>query len=349
MHTSDRFLLIIPLCACIVALCSLAWHSTPVRSKREARFRHLHGLQLPATADGAWDASITDDDAEWPGADFLWPGGAGPSQSNPARAGPSTDDAPGSSESHDAPGSSESHDASGSSESGCKRNSGDLRGDGECAGTGEVPHEHEQPDGGSEPGNGRHGDGYTTDTQDDETEETDEGEMDEESAIADAKRVGMCAAAASEQVQCVLNSGGGARGECSTSKVAACLSRLEIAQARPGTASVVVPTRYGRIVVPLSDSFEGLALLFYGEWMEWGLSVLAQLVAPGSTVLDINPGTGSTTIALAHILGPSGRFSPATPPQQHQTPSPSPFRPPLSPRRSRREAYPPAPTYTPAP
>jgi hypothetical protein len=70
---NDRFLLIVPLCAAVVALSSLAWHSAPDVGARSAnRLRHLRALELGAAAEGAWEAAVTERDEEWPGAG--WPG-----------------------------------------------------------------------------------------------------------------------------------------------------------------------------------------------------------------------------------------------------------------------------------
>lgn len=274
MPSRERFLLIVPLCAAICALASLTWHTAPPghrgHSGHMSRLRHLRGLKMHAAADGAWDS----DGAAW------WP--------DDGRGG-ATDDAMG-----------DSAGAGNSADDGASTGDGASDGDKACADTPRRPH---APTAGA-------GSGDTADGAADE-EAIDEEAIDEdddaESTIEDEKRVGMCAAAASEQVQCVLNSGGGAQGECGTNKVAACLARLEIARTGPQAATVLVHTKYGRMVLPLADSFEGLALLLYGEWMEWGLGVLEHVVPKGATILDVSPGTGSVTLALAHMVGDSGR------------------------------------------
>ena len=273
MHSGDRFVLLIPLCAAVAAFCSLAWHgSAPAHFRTaEARLRHLRGWQLGASAEGAWDLSTHSDHADWPRE--LW---AEPAM-NAAPAHVASVDA-----NTDAEASAANCDAGTGKGSASGREEDDAFGGG---------HRRHSDAGGQEEAAG--GD-----------------EFDAEGDVEDEKRVGMCAAAAAEQVQCVLSSGGGARGECGTRKLAACLSRLAIMQADPSSATVIAHTRYGRMVLPLADSFQGLALLFYGEWLEWGLNVLLPLlkaVPKAATVLDVNPGAGGGTLALAHMLGKQGR------------------------------------------
>ena len=77
MQRDDRFLLLVPLCASVVALSSLAWHSAPdVGARGASRLRHLpggsqRGIELAAAAEGAWEAAVTESDEDWPGAG--WP------------------------------------------------------------------------------------------------------------------------------------------------------------------------------------------------------------------------------------------------------------------------------------
>jgi hypothetical protein len=311
MQRDDRFLLLVPLCASVVALSSLAWHSAPdVGARGASRLRHLpggsqRGLELAAAAEGAWEAAVTESDEDWPGAG--WPG-ADPGSLRAARALKRAVDA--------------------REPLGRAGNDRGSSGGETCADARQTPHmpadarpepqesgagrdrdsssragQHPEQD---RVGANKRGDGEQAAAGEDESKGDDAGE-DAESTIEDEKRVGMCAAVAAEQVQCVLRSGGGARGECSTTRVAACLARLEIARAGPASATVLVHTKYGRMVVPLVDSFEGLALLLYGEWIEWGLSVLEHLLVQGATVLDVNPGTGGATLALARMVGATGR------------------------------------------
>jgi len=269
---ADRFLVLVPLCAAVIALSSLAWHSEPPNG-RGAAARYLRAdAQARAAAEGAWDHNGRDG-GDWP-EELAWTG--------PRAARPSSTP----------PGAEEAAETGSCSETSPARGAGDhiVQSDLSSAARGAE----------SSAGAG----GFAEYGRD---EHSDEEDGDEET---DNDRVRMCAAAAAEQVQCVLNSGGGASGECSTSKISACLARLEIARAGPKAATVLVQTKYGRMVVPLADSFEGLALLMYGEWMEWGLMVLENLITKGgvTTILDVNPGTGGATLALSKMIGSKGRL-----------------------------------------
>jgi len=326
MQSHDRFLLIIPLCAAAIALSSLAWHSSPpdVAGHRHMRLRYLRDPQLESASEGAWDADATYTDTGWPGAD--WRGidrgtlraardlrheaatqtkatapesPQGEQRGNPTRADSSTVEkrCADSSQLQDAYSTDGPKFGAFASSSGDgeaqRREEKDLACDGGNCGDEPPVQEQEGLCEGEE-----------------EEEEDEDEENDSETAVEVERRVGMCAAAATEQVQCVLSSGGGAQGECGTNKLAACLARLEIARAGPNASTVIAHTKYGKMVLPLVDSFEGLALLFYGEWMEWGLNVIQHLVAQGAigaTVLDVNPGTGGVTLALARMVGTSGR------------------------------------------
>ena len=98
-----------------------------------------------------------------------------------------------------------------------------------------------------------------------DTHENDEEEPDERLPLR------TCAAAAAELVTCVLRSGGWP-GACSESRLRGCLVRT--GHARPGERATPVRTRHGRAVAVHADAFESLALMIYGEWMEWALGVL---------------------------------------------------------------------------
>ena len=279
---TDRFLLVVPLCAAAIALSSLAWHSEPSGGGRAARYGHLRrDVQLRAAAEGAWD------DGDWFGEQT---------------------------EFHTSADSLRSAESGTCPESKARSGSGAYSETSRVEGGGDEGTQHQGRAGGacrsSETGARSGGDAAESEEK---QHNEDEAEWDEEEDGGTAEgntRVRMCAAAAADQVQCVLNSGGGARGECSTSKLSSCLARLEIARAGPKAATVLAHTKYGRMVLPLSDSFEGLALLMYGEWMEWGLMVLKNLITQGgvSTILDVNPGTGGATLALAKMVGSKGRM-----------------------------------------
>jgi hypothetical protein len=86
-----------------------------------------------------------------------------------------------------------------------------------------------------------------------------------------------CAAAAAELVTCVLRSGGWP-GACSDARLRGCLART--GHVGPGERASLVAGRHGRAAVVHADVFESLALMMYGEWMEWGLGVLERSSSP---------------------------------------------------------------------
>ena len=82
---------------------------------------------------------------------------------------------------------------------------------------------------------------------------------DEENEVLPAS---MCAAGASELVQCVLRSGGRS-GMCSGQTYRACLERT--GRARKTAAMHMAQTKHGRMAVVHADAFESVSLLLYGE------------------------------------------------------------------------------------
>ncbi len=80
-----------------------------------------------------------------------------------------------------------------------------------------------------------------------------------------------CAAAAAELVTCVLRSGGWP-GACRDAGLRGCLART--GHVRPGERASLVAGRHGRAGAVHADAFESLALMMYGEWMEWAVGVL---------------------------------------------------------------------------
>jgi prolyl 4-hydroxylase len=287
MRCADRSLLFIPLCAAIIALSSLSLHRAPEHSATlDARLKHLRNLQPNAGADDAWR------DINWPGSHTAEMDGAWSAINWPGSR---------TAEAHDenVMAADKARDEMSSKASGGSDDVGNSCPDSR------VPEEPADQKNVQARKDAEQSAKQERKEQGTKEMDNDDGEL--ESTIEDEKRVGMCAAAASEQVQCVINSGGGARGECVTRKIAACLARLEVVKSGSMVSTVLVRTKYGRMVLPLADSFEGLALLLYGEWMEWGVDVLAHLVNSGATILDVNPGTGGVTLALARMVGAAGR------------------------------------------
>jgi hypothetical protein len=104
-------------------------------------------------------------------------------------------------------------------------------------------------------------------TQSDTSPDADEDDDSEEDKLP----IRTCSATAAELVTCVLRNGGWP-GACSDSRFRACLMRT--GHARPGERATLVPSRHGLASAVHADVFESLALMMYGEWMEWGLGVL---------------------------------------------------------------------------
>lgn len=69
----------------------------------------------------------------------------------------------------------------------------------------------------------------------------------------------------------------------------------------------LVTTRYGAMECLDSDSVVSCSLLRYGEWAQSELVLIAGLVCRGSVVVDVGAFLGTHTLALASMVGPSGR------------------------------------------
>jgi FkbM family methyltransferase len=67
-----------------------------------------------------------------------------------------------------------------------------------------------------------------------------------------------------------------------------------------------VDAKHGAFLVPPKDVYVGRSLEVYGEWCESEVALFAQLVKPGSTVVEAGANIGSHTVPLAQIVGPSG-------------------------------------------
>ena len=70
--------------------------------------------------------------------------------------------------------------------------------------------------------------------------------------------------------------------------------------------SAVVRARYGLVQYFPDDPVEGASLATYGEYRQGQLDFIATLVAQGSTVMEVCPGIGAHSIALARMTGPTG-------------------------------------------
>jgi FkbM family methyltransferase len=69
----------------------------------------------------------------------------------------------------------------------------------------------------------------------------------------------------------------------------------------------LVAGRHGYFLVNRYDEYVGQALFRYGEYGELEWEVLAQLIKPGATVVEVGANIGSHTVSLARAVGPTGR------------------------------------------
>ncbi|CAN5392845.1 hypothetical protein BH10PSE3_BH10PSE3_10810 [soil metagenome] len=60
-----------------------------------------------------------------------------------------------------------------------------------------------------------------------------------------------------------------------------------------------VPSRYGRIYTPVSDTVIGLSLSKYGEWAEHEIALLSSLLKDGPAILDVGANIGTHSLAFA--------------------------------------------------
>jgi FkbM family methyltransferase len=69
----------------------------------------------------------------------------------------------------------------------------------------------------------------------------------------------------------------------------------------------LVAGRHGYFIANKYDEYLGLALIRYGEYGELEWTLLAQLVKPGATVVEVGANIGTHTVSLAKAVGPGGR------------------------------------------
>jgi FkbM family methyltransferase len=70
--------------------------------------------------------------------------------------------------------------------------------------------------------------------------------------------------------------------------------------------TVLVESRHGVMECLEGDSIISRALMLYGEWAQLELDVIARMVQPGDTVLDVGAFIGTHTLAFAHMVGTGG-------------------------------------------
>lgn len=69
----------------------------------------------------------------------------------------------------------------------------------------------------------------------------------------------------------------------------------------------VKPCRYGLMIYQPNDAYIGRSLDLYGEFSEAEVALFRAAVRPGQTVLDVGANIGAHTLALARLVGPTGR------------------------------------------
>ena len=65
--------------------------------------------------------------------------------------------------------------------------------------------------------------------------------------------------------------------------------------------------RYGRMLYNKNDAFTGRSLELYGEWKQKELDLLAQVIRPGSLVVDVGANIGCHTLFFAKMAGLRGK------------------------------------------
>lgn len=73
---------------------------------------------------------------------------------------------------------------------------------------------------------------------------------------------------------------------------------------------VVVPTRYGRMMVLENDRYMGRAMIRTGEYSESEVALWRQLLRPGMIACDVGANIGAHTVALAQMVGLVFAFEP---------------------------------------
>lgn len=65
--------------------------------------------------------------------------------------------------------------------------------------------------------------------------------------------------------------------------------------------------KHGTFTYNRNDTFIGRSLQQYGEWCEFELDLLAPLIKPGDTVIDVGAYIGTHTVAFSRMVGDSGQ------------------------------------------
>lgn len=81
--------------------------------------------------------------------------------------------------------------------------------------------------------------------------------------------------------------------------------------------SACARTRFGLAQYFPDEPVVGGSLEHYGEYLQGQLELLASLVTPGSTVMEVGAGVGAHAVPLSQMLGPSGHLLAAEPRRVH--------------------------------
>jgi FkbM family methyltransferase len=77
-----------------------------------------------------------------------------------------------------------------------------------------------------------------------------------------------------------------------------------------------VAGKYGPILANSFDEYVGQSLIEYGDYSEGEVDLLAALIEPGQTVIEVGANVGALTLPMAKLLGPHGTLI-AVEPQRH--------------------------------
>ena len=77
-------------------------------------------------------------------------------------------------------------------------------------------------------------------------------------------------------------------------------------------AEILVPVRtkdcrHGRFTYPAADQYIGRSLDLYGEYSESEAALFAQILRPGSIVIEAGANIGALSVPIARAVGPAGR------------------------------------------